>query len=338
MADEPLISIILPVHNGSKYLAKAIQSCLDQTYTNLELIVVDDASTDDSLLIAQTCKSRDNRIRIISNEKNLALPASLNIGHKHAKGNFITWTSDDNLYQKDALRNLYRIMVDKDVDIVYSDYLIMDEDGTLVREARLKDIEYLLLYGVIGTCFLYTKAVYTRNKGYDENLFLVEDYDFWLRALKHSKFLRIKNPGFYYYRQHKDSLTGRMTMDPYLKKQCLENLKKSYSKLFKDCNLNNKGEFIDVLIKRGVEGPHNNIEAVRSKYFFKDLETVSNMFKEFSYYKIKRIFLEDALETILKNKKYHTLSVFIALHRAGKREILRLPIERYLALTKKCLF
>lgn len=338
MVEEPLISIVLPVYNGEKYLTEAIKSCLDQTYRNIELVIVNDASTDDSLIIAQNWKAKDSRIRVFSNKENLTLPVSLNVGHQKARGNYITWTSDDNLYQKDAIKSLYTTLLEKNVDIVYSDYIIIDEEGILVREARLKDIEYLLLYGVIGTCFLYKNEVYKRNQGYDEDLFLVEDYDFWLRALKHSRYYRIKNPGLYFYRNHGESLTGRMAKDSLLKDRCMDNLRKSYTNLFSDFQLKDKDGLIDILINRGLQGPNQDVRFLKSKNFFPDLRVISSNFKNFSYDKIKRIFIEDAVETILKNRKFQKISILIALHRVGKKTLLRLPIERYLAVTKKCIF
>ena len=65
-----LISIILPVVNGEKYLAQSIKSCLDQTYANLELIIVNDCSTDGSLVIAESFAAKDERVRVISNNNN----------------------------------------------------------------------------------------------------------------------------------------------------------------------------------------------------------------------------------------------------------------------------
>ncbi|WP_051228065.1 glycosyltransferase family 2 protein [Gillisia sp. JM1] len=338
MTDSPLISIILPVHNGRKYLELAISSCLNQTYENLELIIVDDGSTDDSILIAEEFKSKDSRISIIKNKENLTLPVSLNIGHKNAKGNFITWTSDDNIFQKDAIKKLYLTLVKKNVDIVYSDYLIIDDEGELVRHARLKDIEYLLFYGVIGACFLYKKEVYERNIGYNEKLFLVEDYDFWLRALKHSSYFRLENPVYYFYRYHPNSLTIRMEKDKELKQQCVQNLRNLYSNLFIDPSIRDKDAFIEIIINRHLEGPNVDIKMLESKYFFKDLHIVSSNFVGFSYRKVRRILITDVVETILKNKKFHKVSVLVALHRAGKSELLRLPIDRYFALFKKCIF
>lgn len=338
MADSPLISIILPVYNGRKYLEQAIGSCLNQTYENLELIIVDDGSIDDSVLIAEKFRTKDNRITIIKNAENRTLPVSLNIGHKHAKGKYITWTSDDNIFQKDAIKKLYLTLLKKKVDIVYSDYLIIDDNGALVRQARLKDIEYLLFYGVIGACFLYKKEVYERNKGYNEKLFLVEDYDFWLRALKHSSYFRLENPGYYFYRYHSNSLSIRMQNDKQLKEQCLSNLRNLYSNLFSDLRIKDKKTFIDVLIDRNLDGPNVNVKILESKYFFKDLNVVSKGFVGFSFEKVRRILITDVIETILKNKNHQKISVLVALHREGKSELLRLPIDRYIAIWKKCLF
>ncbi len=338
MLEEPLISIVLPVHNGRKYLKQAIESCLNQTYKNLELIIIDDGSTDDSLLIASEFLVIDNRVKVIANGENLTLPASLNIGHRQAQGDYITWTSDDNMYQKDAIKKLYQTLIKERVDIVYCDYLIIDDEDKLVGQARLKDIEFLLFDGVIGACFLYKKEVYNRNNGYNENLFLVEDYDFWLKALKHSYYYKIENPGYYFYRYHANSLTVRMQNDHVLKERFMNNLRRLYLDLFSDLRIKDKEAFVNILVNRFLEGPNVDIKVLESKIFFNDLETISASFSKFSYKKTKRIFLNDAIEAILKNKKFQKISVLMALHKCGKSELMRLPINRYLALFKKCLF
>src|ERR1043165_1952652 len=98
MCDNPVISIVLPSFNGSTYLSKSIDSCLSQTYSNLELILVDDASTDDTPRIMQQYAAQDSRVRVLQNATNRKLPASLNIGFRAARGRYLTWTSDDNLY------------------------------------------------------------------------------------------------------------------------------------------------------------------------------------------------------------------------------------------------
>src|SRR5436190_21740360 len=92
----PKVSIVLPTYNRAKYLKLSIDSCLIQTFKDFELIIVDDCSKDET---PQTIKSyTDPRIRYHRNESNQRLPRSLNIGFSLAKGEYLTWTSDDNFF------------------------------------------------------------------------------------------------------------------------------------------------------------------------------------------------------------------------------------------------
>src|SRR5436305_12627222 len=86
MAEGPTISIVLPVWNGQRYLADALDSIVRQTYRDFELIIVNDCSTDNSLAIAEEFARGDARVRVLRNEKNLKLPASLNRGFSVAAG------------------------------------------------------------------------------------------------------------------------------------------------------------------------------------------------------------------------------------------------------------
>ena len=203
------ISIVLPVYNGEKYLSLSIESCLNQTYKNIELIIVNDCSTDSTLEIANKYAQNDSRITIINNLENKKLPASLNIGHNKAKGDFITWTSDDNFYEHDALEKLLKGLLDQEADIVYSDFFLIDNLGNRIREVSLLGLENLIFGNVIGSCFLYKRDVFQKNNGYDETLFLLEDYDFWLRAILHSKYYKL-DQFLYNYRKHEDSLTNQI--------------------------------------------------------------------------------------------------------------------------------
>ena len=105
---EDLVSIIMPSYNTGKFIKETINSVLNQTYNNWELIIVDDCSTDDTLSIANKYSSMDKRIHVIHNEVNKKLPASLNIGFRRAEGKYLTWTSDDNMYVSDALKKSYK--------------------------------------------------------------------------------------------------------------------------------------------------------------------------------------------------------------------------------------
>ncbi|MGY5354058.1 glycosyltransferase family 2 protein [Wenyingzhuangia sp. IMCC45467] len=205
----PLVSIILPVYNGEKYIIQSIESCLQQTYKNLELIIVNDCSTDNTLAIAKEFQKKDDRIIIIDNQANKKLPASLNIGHKAAKGDLFTWTSDDNIYLPRAIETMVLEIEKKNSDFVYADFIQINDEAKELRSFKLEEPEELIWRNVIGACFLYKKEVYKANKGYNEHLFMVEDYDFWLRAFFNFKFYHI-NTILYKYRIHTLSLTSEI--------------------------------------------------------------------------------------------------------------------------------
>jgi len=207
MVKNEFISIILPVFNGEVYLAEAIESILNQTYTHFELIIVNDYSTDESGTIAESFQKRDSRIKIIHNQMNKMLPASLNIGHRAAKGDYLTWTSHDNILKPFFLEVLLKHIEKSGVSMVYSNYDIIDKNGIIIRDHTTGPSNQLLFGNLIGASFLYKKEVFANLSGYDESLFLVEDYDFWLRAAALYPLYHI-NENLYQYRLQDQSLTN----------------------------------------------------------------------------------------------------------------------------------
>jgi glycosyltransferase involved in cell wall biosynthesis len=213
MTHTPLVSIVLPTHNGGAYLDQAVQSCLDQTWTNWELVIVDDASTDDTPeRIARWIKA-DRRIRCARHFRNRRLPAALNTGFTRVSGDLLTWTSDDNLFRPHALAEMVAFLqAHPDVDVVYTDYSEINDAGQVVRHCRVSPVEELAVQNCIGPSFLYRRAVHERVGGYAEDLFLAEDYDFWLRASEHHQLERLA-VDCYLYRVHAGSLTARRARD-----------------------------------------------------------------------------------------------------------------------------
>ena len=243
-----LISIILPVYNGEKYLSQSIESVLNQTYKNIELIIVNDCSTDTTLSISSSYAALDSRIKIINNKENKKLPASLNIGHKQAKGDFITWTSDDNFYNDNALEVLLNAIVERKGDVVYSGFSLIDLDNRLIRVNEVPEIENIIFGNIVSCCFLYKRQVFERNQGYNENLFLVEDYDFWLRAILHSRFIKIKE-NLYNYRKHDKSLTHQISYDVSKKTIWIKNVDKMYFAFWRNFTENYYIEMIELSTK-----------------------------------------------------------------------------------------
>ena len=216
----PEISIVLPVFNGEKYLRESVPSILSQSFTNFELIIVNDCSTDSTSEILDFYSSKDSRIKLITNEKNLKLPASLNKGFKSARGIYHTWTSDDNNLHENFLSELYDRILFSSSDIAFSDYNVIDKNSRLIKHNQVGPVEALVYANTIGASFLYKKEVFETSGGYREDLFLIEDYDFWVRAkLNGFNFSHVPY-ALYDYRIHPTSLSSTLSLNnilaPYL--------------------------------------------------------------------------------------------------------------------------
>lgn len=207
MEKSPLVSIVLPVYNGEKYLATAIDSILAQSYENWELILVNDCSTDNSLLLMEKYAGEDARIRIVNNKENLKLPRSLNAGFAEAKGKYYTWTSDDNLLKPDMLATFVAVMEkEENLGLVYSNYTGIDEAGKETGLYEMPEPEGMFSGNPVGASFLYRADVAKKIGGYDADLFLAEDYDYWMRIFTEAPVKKISED-LYYYRRHSGSLT-----------------------------------------------------------------------------------------------------------------------------------
>lgn len=233
----PQISIILPTFNGERYIGEAITSCLAQSFTDFELIIVNDCSTDATLSIINSFAKNDDRIHVINNSTNQKLPKSLNIGFKAASGKYYTWTSDDNIFDETALETMFtEISKTNSADIVYTAYRIVDERNNFVTNYG-GNPEQLLFQNIVGACFLFKYEVYKRLNGFDEKKYMIEDYDFWLRALKYFTFKFIDEI-LYTYRRHSGSISSKIYNSPNIfndfKKQHEQIFRELYSNVFRD--------------------------------------------------------------------------------------------------------
>lgn len=207
-SEKPLVSVVLPTYNRAHVLPHAMRSILSQTYQNLELIVVDDNSSDGTRAVVDSFS--DGRIRYVKNEPNLKLPKALNKGFSLATGAYLTWTSDDNVYADNAIEKMVDALQTGDCEFVYADYYLfadLDAAGTPLdtRHERLPGRLQLEKSNHIGACFLYTRHVYEEIGDYEPDLFLVEDYDYFMRIAKRFSMCHIPEP-LYFFRRHDDSL------------------------------------------------------------------------------------------------------------------------------------
>lgn len=156
----PLVTIILTTLNSERSLARSIQSCLDQTHRDLELLIVDGGSTDRTLEIVSSI--HDPRIRVVHQQDNTGkLPGAINLGMANARGEFITWTQDDCWFESNAIE----VMKDHldshpEVALVYTDFRVVDEQSKIVGYISVRSVEHILEGDLIGQCFLFRRTVY----------------------------------------------------------------------------------------------------------------------------------------------------------------------------------
>jgi glycosyltransferase involved in cell wall biosynthesis len=202
-----MVSIVLPTHNGARYLSEAIEACLGQTWANIELVVVVDGSRDDTESVLAGFD--DGRMRVLRHKENRGLPEALNTGFSATKGRYLTWTSDDNLYAPGALATMADYLdAHPHVGFVYADYWLIDPEGRVLGRQAVEPQDVLMERCCVGPCFLYRREVHDDIGGYNTELRLIEDYEYWLRVSQEFVMEPIQEP-LYYYRTHPASLTSQ---------------------------------------------------------------------------------------------------------------------------------
>lgn len=208
---QPVISVGLPLYNGEKYLEESICSLIDQSFKDWELIIYDAASTDRTPQVLadlwQKYPILQTRGHVIRSAVKDNVPKSLNAIFAQAKGKYFTWTSDDNRYLPEALAKMAAVL-DREAStaLVYGHSYKIDAEGKRTGELRSLPRENLVYGNNVGLCFLYRREVHEAIQGYDENRFLVEDYDFWMRASQKFQFHHLAET-LYEVRYHGASLT-----------------------------------------------------------------------------------------------------------------------------------
>lgn len=204
----PKVSVVLPTYNGEKYIRESIDSVIAQTFSDWELIIVDDCSKDNTGIILDEYEKKDSRIRVIHNKDNQKLPKSLNIGFKESKGQYLTWTSDDNMYEKEALATMCNFLdINTLCGMVRTDMHLIDENSKVFGESQPYSDSEMMFSNLVGACFMYRREAYEKVGEYNPDLFCVEDYDYWLRIMEcYGNIGNIDNK-LYRYRQHSGSLT-----------------------------------------------------------------------------------------------------------------------------------
>jgi|WetSurMetagenome_2_1015567.scaffolds.fasta_scaffold26701_3 glycosyltransferase involved in cell wall biosynthesis len=189
---EPLVSVVLPVYNGARTIARAVKSILAQTYRNFEFVIINDGSTDDTSRILETFE--DPRIRIL-NQENRGLVPSLNTGILSSRGAYIArMDADDEALPERLEKQVTFLESHVDVAVVGSAVIVIYEDGTKRLRKRPLDTT-AIVRNIVRICpfchssVMIRKSVFDRVGLYDASKdgskkLMVEDYDLWVRMLE----------------------------------------------------------------------------------------------------------------------------------------------------------
>lgn len=218
---EDLVSVIIPVFNVAPYFEEAINSVLNQTYKNIEIILVDDGSFDGSEVCCDKYALLDSRIHVI-HQKNQGLSAARNSGLDYMSGAFVTFLDPDDAYASDYIENLHSASIKHNADIVICRYIFQSTDGKLsmsdnsIIEPKLKEGIYDKSFALRSLAqFSLTSAVW--NKFYKAELWkrirfpvgrLHEDIATTFKVINESNTVCVLDRVLYYYRKHNGTISN----------------------------------------------------------------------------------------------------------------------------------
>ena len=192
------VSIIMPVYNGGRFLREAIESILSQTFTDFEFIIVNDGSTDNSLLLIKEYADKDKRIKIID-QKNQGVSNSRNNAIKNSVGEYVAFIDCDDLWLSEKLKTqLESFNKDKDLKICGSWGSVIDVKGDEIKKFEyppLTDkeikIKSIYKYPFITSSLIIKKEILNINKLFNPKIKLAEDYEFITKYIYKNKCLNI---------------------------------------------------------------------------------------------------------------------------------------------------
>ena len=173
-----LISVLLPVFNAEKDINVAIQSILNQSYKDLELLIIDDGSTDNSYQICMNISEQDNRVKVFRNHNNLGLTKSLNLLINESNGKYLARQDADDWSEETRFEKQLKFMNDENIDVVYARSVRNDTQNIFPRLSYYLPLNFVLRYKnpLIHGTMLAKKNIIEKVGGYDEKFIYSQDY------------------------------------------------------------------------------------------------------------------------------------------------------------------
>ena len=212
MSNHPAISVILPVFNGEAYLRESIDSILNQSFTDFELLIINDGSTDHSQEIINSYQ--DSRIELIHNPINLGLVGALNVGIDKARGTYLARQDQDDISEPNRLQLQFATMEQGHIDLCGTRWSTMQSDGKIISDAQIpfsKDSILACLATTVpfahGSVMMRKSFMSEHHLQYDKT-YLAEDYSLWIRFAQAGARFTNLDQSLYRYRMHPQSLSS----------------------------------------------------------------------------------------------------------------------------------
>lgn len=203
----PLVTVYVTNHNYGKYIDECLQSVYSQSFSDYEVIIIDDGSTDSPRDYLLKYESRKNTTVVLKEQEGLNV--TNNLALRLARGKYIVRVDADDKVAVDMLSLLVeKIEADPEICLVFPDYYLMDESGCVFAEEKRHDFDDVSLYDqpAHGACTLIRVQTLEELNGYSIDFKCQDGYDLWIRMIQRGKVANVSKPLFYY-RQHDKSLT-----------------------------------------------------------------------------------------------------------------------------------
>ena len=299
------ISIIIPVYNASKYLKKCIDSIINQTYRNIEIICINDGSVDNSLEILEKYKEKDDRIIIIDKE-NQGVSAARNDGIKSSTGNYITFVDSDDWLELDAIDTLYKTLIKQQVDVVRGNYYknynydrsktigeTLDFNKTKLyttdNDFGVKVIDRLIdgrIQGYVVLLLIRRECVFATSL-FIKELKLMEDLVFYVELLNNIQSIYFLDKPLYHYYINSNSCT-----------QAKEYYQRNMY------NIEKVNKHLKRVLKNGKFYNEKRIEKINTLHANSIIDSFFNMYKQ--SYKTN-LELKNTIEELLSNNEINLL-------------------------------
>ena len=218
MLGTPVVSVIMSTYNDANYLPQAVESIQAQTYKDFEFLIVDDASTDETPKILASYARQDTRITCFYNSENKGLTKNLNFLLKQAKGKFIARMDGDDISEPARFAEEIQVMCHQDVDLVWTNALLIDDEGRKICERYQPSLEYTLAklsdkarWGnyIVHPSVMFKKQTVLVLGGYDEKYRFGQDGELWMRMKKKGCRFALINKPLLKYRIGSNSITTK---------------------------------------------------------------------------------------------------------------------------------